>query len=154
MFRWRVGRDPYWDEFHRIQKSLDDLFNVLSGGPRAAAGAPLWSGARLFPLLNVAQYEDRYVVTAEIPGMKTEDLQINIEGDTLSLRGERKPYELAGDASYHRRERAVGAFQRSITLPGNIDPDTVKATYKDGVLTVALQKEKAVKPKQIQISAE
>ncbi len=153
MFRWKLGRDPYWEEFDRLQRSLDDLFGVLSSG-RKPFSTPLWSGARLFPLLNVAQVDEKYVVTAEIPGMKTEDLEIKIEGDTLSLKGERKPYDPGEQASYHRRERATGTFQRSLTLPTKVDADSVKATYKDGVLTVTLQREKATIPKQITITSD
>jgi HSP20 family protein len=153
MFRWKLGRDPYWGEFDRLQRSLDDLFGVLSSGRRPFAG-PLWSGARLFPLLNVVQADERYIITAEIPGMKTEDLEIKIEGDTLSLKGERKPYDPGEQASYHRRERAAGTFHRSLTLPTKVDPEDVKATYKDGVLTVSLRKQKATVPKQITITSD
>jgi HSP20 family protein len=153
MFRWKLGRDPYWEEFGRLQRSLDDLFGVLSSGKRPFS-SPLWSGARLFPLLNVVQADEKYVITAEIPGMKTEDLEIKIEGDTLSLKGERKPYDPGEQASYHRRERATGTFHRSLTLPTKVDPEDVKATYKDGVLTVILRKEKASVPKQIAITSD
>ncbi len=153
MFRWRLGKDPYWEEFDRIQRSMDELFSALNTGRADTSSSP-WSGARLFPLLNVSQNEGVYTVTAEIPGLKTEDLDIKIEGDTLNLKGERKPYDAGQDVSYHRRERAVGAFQRSLTLPTKIDAESVKATYKEGVLMITLQAEKAAEPKQISITSE
>jgi HSP20 family protein len=155
MVRWRLGRDPFWGEFDRLQRELNNLFNALSGtGRKAFTTDPLWSTARLFPLLNVRENEGMYIVTAEMPGMKTEDLEIKIEGDTLSLKGERKASDAGEGASYHRRERATGTFQRSLTLPARVDPESVKATYKDGVLSISMKKEKAAMPKQIQIIGE
>lgn len=160
MAPWRFGSDPLWSEFDRLRRGMDDLFTALTGSrsfsvPRLRElPASLWPQGRLFPLLNVRQADDLYVVTAELPGLKSEDLEINVEGDTLSLKGERKPIELVEGASYHRRERASGKFHRSITLPTRVDADNVKATYKDGVLTVKLPIEKAVLPKHIAINAE
>lgn len=142
MFRWRIGTDLIWRQLDRLQESTDDLFTTLTG-TRRASQERLWRRARLFPPLNVREWEHSFVVTAEIPGMKTEDLEIKIEGDTLTLRGERKLQETGGEARYHRRERAVGTFQRSLTLPGKVDVKNVSATYKDGVLAVTLQKENA-----------
>jgi HSP20 family protein len=153
MFRWRFGTDPTWRELERLQRGMDDLFHAVSGARKPSLD-PLWRGARLFPLLNVRDLDESYVVTAEIPGMKGDDLEIKIEGDTLMLKGERKPEEAGEEISYHRRERATGTFQRSLTLPGKVDAENVSATYKDGVLTVTLQKEKAALPRQIAVKAE
>ena len=86
--------------------------------------------------------------------MKTDDLEIKIEGDTLMLKGERKPQGAGEEISYHRRERAAGTFQRSLTLPVKVDAENVSATYKDGILTVTLQKEKVALPRQITVKAE
>lgn len=154
MLRWKIGGDPLWTEFDRLQKGMNELFNALtSGGPRFKFD-PLWREARLFPLLNVREINHTYVITAEIPGMKKEDLEIKVMGDTVTLKGERKPIDIGEGASYHRRERATGTFHRSITLPTRVEPDAVKATYKNGVLTITLEKEKVAVPKQISITAE
>ena len=153
MFGWSTERGPIWSEFDRLQRGADDLFTALAGYRKPTLEAP-WRRARLFPLLNLKQIENSYVITAEIPGMKTDDLEIKIEGDTLTLKGERKPLELDEGASYHRRERATGSFHRSLTLPTKIDPENVNATYKDGVLTVTLEKEKETLPKQIPVKTE
>ena len=80
--------------------------------------------------------------------------KLRSKGDTLILKGERKAADVGEEASYHRRERATGTFQRSITLPTQIDSEHVRATYKNGVLTVLLPQEKSALPKQISISAE
>lgn len=153
MFVWRTGRDPLWHEFDRLRNEMGTLFNLMGSGRRTWP-SPLWSETRLFPMLNVREMPESFVVTAEIPGMKTEDLEIKIEGDTLTLKGERKPEPVDSEASFHRRERATGAFQRSITLPGKVDSENVNASYKNGVLTVTLYKEKAAVARQITIKTE
>lgn len=153
MIRWRIGRDPLWNELDNLQRRMDGLLNAISSW-RPPAELPLWSSARLFPLLNVSDTGTQYVVTAEIPGIKTEDLDIKIEGDTLTIKGERKAVDGGQNASYHRRERALGVFQRSLTLPKTVDPDNVKATYKDGILTIVLTKSAAAVPRQITITSE
>ncbi len=86
--------------------------------------------------------------------MNSDDLEIKIEGDTLMLKGERKPQEIGEEIRYHRRERATGTFQRCLTLPGKVDAENVSATYKDGVLIVTLQKEKAALPREIVVHTE
>ncbi len=153
MFRWRLGTDPTWRELERLRRGMDESSNSVSGTRRPFLD-PLWRGSRLFPLLNVRDLDLSYVVTAEIPGMKSDDLEIKIEGDTLILKGERKPQEAGEEISYHRRERATGKFQRSLALPGKVDAENASATYKDGVLTVTLQKDKAALPRQITVKAE
>jgi len=145
----RMRRDPWWtQEVDRLRREMDRLVEGVERRPF------LGFETRLFPLLNVGDKGDSFVVSAEIPGMKTDDLEIKIEGETLTLKGERKPQEADAGASYHRRERATGMFQRSLTLPGQVDPDKVNATYKNGVLTVTLVKEKAAIPREITIKAE
>lgn len=153
MYRWRLGRDPFWSDSEGLQKRMDDLMGVLSS-VRPTVGNPMWSPTRLFPRVNVLDLGESFVLSAEIPGMKTDDLDIKIEGDTLSLKGERKPHEIGENASYHRRERPSGTFQRSLTLPSSIDPEKVKATYKDGVLTIVIGKTTSASPKQITVTSE
>lgn len=153
MPNWGITRDPLWGDFNRLRREMDNLFTALTGAPRRI-GEPLWREVRLFPLLNVRRQEDNFVVTAELPGVKTEDLEIKVEGDTLSLKGERRPHDAGEGVSYHRRERTDGTFQRSLALPARIDADNVKASYKNGVLTIMLPIEKAELPKQISVSAE
>jgi len=143
----------YWKRLSDLQHEVDELFNALTGAMRPVR-EPLWRAARLFPLLNVGKTDQGYEVTAELPGIKADDLEIDVVGDTLTLKGERKPVPLDEKASYHRRERATGTFQRSVTLPGRVDGENVKAVYKDGVLTVTLPFEKSTTPKQIHIKAE
>lgn len=153
MVRWRFGTDPFWSELDSLQKRMDGLLNAVTSS-KPLQRLPLWGHARLFPLLNVKDAGTEFVVTAEIPGINRDDLDIRIEGDTLTIKGERKAVEVGENASYHRRERALGVFQRSLTLPSVVDPDNVKANYKDGILSVTLTKSAAAVPRQITISSE
>ena len=153
MFRWRLGRDPIWAEFSRIQRHLDDLARNMGGAARSPF-EHVWRPGAIFPALNVTKWDNSYVVTAEIPGMQAENLDIKVEGETLTIKGERKPENLGEGVSYHRKERATGTFQRSLTLPSNVEPDDVKANYEDGVLTITIPMAKSAQPKQIAVTTE
>ncbi len=153
MYLWRTGRGHLGGELDRLRRDMDDAFSAFAGGRKPWMRSP-WRETRLFPLLNVRETSDSFTVSSEIPGMRREDLEIKIEGETLSLRGERTPDEVQDEASFHRRERVTGAFQRSLTLPGKVDKDKVTATYRHGVLTVKLTKEKNALPKEVKISSE
>lgn len=148
---WITGRNPAWGEFERLRREMDNLFSTFS---RDLSPSSLWRESKLFPLLNVIEKDDAYIVTAEIPGMQSEDLEIKIEGDTMTIKGERKPLELSSNESYHRKERATGVFQRSLTLPGNVDSENVSANYKYGVLRITLNKRKPPKSAQIAVTTE
>jgi HSP20 family protein len=152
MFRWSLARDPIWAEFDRMQRNLDDLARH-TGGITRSPFEHLWRSGTIFPALNVTKVENSYVVTAEIPGMHAENLDIKVEEDTLTLKGERKPDELGEGISYHRKERPSGTFQRSLTLPSNVESEEVKANYADGVLTIKLPMVKTAQPKQITVTS-
>ena len=151
MYLWRVGKDPVRQELERLRREMDGLVSIFSRGSSPWLTSP-WRETRLLPRLNVRETTETFVVSSEIPGMKTENLEIKIEGDTLSIKGERIPSSLGNEVSCHRRERATGAFQRSLTLPMSVDGNEVTATYKNGVLTVTLLKKRATEPKRIQIA--
>jgi HSP20 family protein len=148
MFRRRIGTDRTWLELERLLKSMDDLFNSATGTPRPWMGS-LWSGAQLFPLVNVRGLGHSLVITAELPGIKPDELEIKIDGGILTLRGERKPQDVSDGVRYHRRERTAGTFLRSLALPDKVDVEHVGAAYKHGVLTITLQKTKATLSRQI-----
>jgi HSP20 family protein len=92
-------------------------------------------------------------VRAELPGIKSDDLEITMEKDTLTIAGERKHATEDDSVSYHRREREWGGFRRSFSLPNRVDADKVQARYLDGVLTVILPKAAEARPKQITVQA-
>jgi len=103
------------------------------------------------PSLDVFEEKDTVVVKAEVPGMKKEDIDVSLAGDTLTVSGERKVEEQNKDAETYRSERYFGRFQRSITLPHAVDPNKIQASYRDGILTVTLPKSEEAKRKQIEV---
>jgi HSP20 family protein len=104
------------------------------------------------PAVDLYEDKDNLIVVAEVPGMTKEDIHISLQNDVLTLSGERNQQEKMKDAEIYRAERFLGRFQRTITLPVRINPDQVKATYKDGILTVILPKAEESKPRQIQVN--
>ncbi len=95
--------------------------------------------------------DDAIVIVADVPGLKPEDVEVTLEGDTLTIRGQLKNH--AEDKNYLLRERATGAFERVLTINTAIDPNKVEAHFDDGILTLTLPKAEAVKPKQIKVVA-
>ena len=141
--RWD-WRDPF-EELERMRRQMDRLFEGLSG---RLLGEP---SPGVFPLVNVTESSDNYYVRAELPGVKSSDIDISVTGSSLSISGERKIFSEDEKANYHRREREAGRFSRMINLPGQIDTSKVEARCADGVLSVVLPKSEAAKPKQITI---
>lgn len=134
-----------FQEMERMKSEMDRLFAGLMG--RAPLSA-LDSG--VFPALRVIEEGDRVLVRAELPGFRPEDIEISIEGATLTLRGERKREDM-GNVSYHRRERATGKFQRALTLPVEINADAVEAKCEHGVLKLILPKAEHARPRKIPV---
>jgi len=136
-----------FDELERMRRQMDLLAEGLTRGSwrEPAAG--------VFPLMNVTEDKDNYYVRAELPGLKADDLNISVTGDTLSISGERKISVEDEKAQYHRREREAGKFSRIVSLPAQMDTGKVEAHCNEGVLTVVLPKAEAVKPRQIAVKA-
>ena len=105
------------------------------------------------PAIEVLEKEDKLVVKAELPGMKEEDIDVSIIGDTLTIKGERKTESEIKEEEYYCCERSYGNFSRSIALPSNVDANKIEAEYEDGVLEISLPKAPEVKPKKIAVSA-
>lgn len=142
--RFRTYASP-WGEMERMRREMNRLFSN-------------WPAYRLnpaptYPAMNVWTNEDGAVVTAEVPGMDTEDLNISVVGNTLTVSGDRTPYELQEGETYHRRERGSGSFTRSFELPFDIEPGEVEAKYEKGVLQITLPRAEADKPRKIAIRA-
>lgn len=133
-------------ELARMRKEMDRLF-----GDFMEQDAPLMSSG-VFPALNVSENGDRIYVQAEIPGVKAEDIEVSVEGSTLTLRGERRSEDV-GQVSYHRRERKAGRFHKAIVLSCDVNSDGVQAEYRDGVLKLILAKAEHAKPKKIEVKS-
>jgi len=104
-------------------------------------GAPLPTAPRgVFPAVNLYESEDAYILTAELPGVEPDDIDVSIEGTTVTLRGERRIEFADEQASLHRRERQAGVFRRSFELPVAIEADKAEAVHRNGVLILRLPK--------------
>ena len=143
-----VKWEPF-DELNKIQSRINDLFDDTFGRPRAYAKAP--AGVWL-PPVDILESKDAYLIRAELPGMKKEDFNVEVNDGTLTLTGERKYEEPASGVEYHRVERVAGKFSRSFYLPQTVKQDGIKATYRDGILEVHVPKAEEAKPRQIAIS--
>jgi len=104
-----------------------------------------------YPAINIWTNEDGLFVSAEMPGVRVEDIDISVDGDTLTISGERGSDEVPEGAHFHRKERGFGKFSRTIQLPFAVNAEKVEASFKDGVLNITLPKVEAEKPKQISI---
>lgn len=109
-------------------------------------------GAGVFPQINMTEDAEKFYIRAELPGVKTDDLEMQATAKSLSIAGERKIKTENEGVRYHRRERESGKFSRIITLPMEIEPDRIEAKMQDGVLTIHVPKSAAVKPRQITIN--
>jgi HSP20 family protein len=134
-----------WDPFRDFQREVGRLFETFE---------PLqpWRAARPFPAVNLYDAKERYILTAELPGMAPEDLDLSITGETLTLRGERRRPEGVADESYRRQERQFGRWSRSVTLPERVDGTKVAAQFAHGILTVTLPKAEEARPRQIVVT--
>jgi HSP20 family protein len=135
--------------FDRLTNLRDELDRVFDS-PFGSFFRPHASLSRWNPAVDVYQDKDQFTVYAELPGMKKEEIEISLNGDTLTISGERK-YEGNADQGF-RTERFFGKFQRSLTLPVAVNAEKVNATYKDGILKIVLPKTEEAKPKQIPVS--
>jgi HSP20 family protein len=106
------------------------------------------------PSVDIAEKDNDMVVTAELPGVAQDDVDISIANDILTVKGEKKEEKEVKKDSYHRVERSYGSFQRSIPLPTGVQGDKAKASYKDGVLRITVPKSEEAKPKKIKINVE
>ena len=137
------------DGVNRIQSRINELFEDALGRTRAqqSAAAGVW-----YPPVDILESKDSYLIRAELPGMRNEDLKTEVNEGILTLSGERKLEEPASGVEYHRVERVTGKFSRSFHVPQTVNADGIKATYKDGILEVQVPKADEAKPRRIAIS--
>jgi len=143
MIPWRARK-----ELEALRREMDRLWEGFFG-ERAFEPVEKWS-----PALDLAETKDNLVVTAELPGIDPKDISIDLSGDVLTVRGEKKQEKEEKEENYHLIERRYGSFTRSIRLPVKIDEEKIKASYKNGVLKIVLPKSEEVKKKEIKIKVE
>ncbi|MEO0052870.1 MAG: Hsp20/alpha crystallin family protein [candidate division WOR-3 bacterium] len=141
-----------WDPFREmvsLRDELDRLFDSVFGRLPRERGETYWA-----PPLDIEETEDAIVVRTWLPGMNKEYIRVSLSGDTLTISGERKFESEKKNRTYYRQERIYGKFQRTVTLPAEVEGDKAKASYKAGVLELVLPKSEKSKAKEITIVAE
>jgi HSP20 family protein len=135
-----------WDPFRDFQREMGKLLESLD---------PLqpWRLARPFPPINLYDAGDRYVLTAQLPGVQVEEVDLSITGETLTIRGERKRPAGVSDETYRRQERQFGRWARTVTLPDRVDSAQVAASFAQGILSVTIPKAEGAKPRHISVAA-
>ena len=138
------------NEFYGLRRDLDRFFDSVWGGNGAdepeAARPTVWR-----PSVDISETEGDFVVTADLPGMAREDLDVQVNNGRLTIKGERRRESASNEGNVHRVERAYGTFTRAFDLPTAVNADKIGASYKDGVLTVTVPKAEEAKPKQIEV---
>jgi HSP20 family protein len=141
-----------WNELERMRSDMDRLFRQ-AGASRSRRLAFLpGTGPRRYPLLNLSESDSGYQVVALAPGVDPEAFEVTVKENVLTIAGEKCRTEGVTPEEFHRSERAVGRFVRSIELPGTVDPDQVKASYANGLLSIVLEKHEAAKPRKISVT--
>ncbi len=138
----RAGWDPF-AEMRRLQAEMNQLFE----------GAGAFRARRGYPPVNLWLGENSVVITAELPGLSSDEIDLTVVEDSLTIRGEHKPAASEEQAVWRRRERPTGPFARTVELPFRVDPDRVQARVVNGVLEVELRRPEADAPRKIQVQA-
>jgi len=151
--RWRPSALRERGPSRMLDEAERYMDEILAGWPfrtwrRLPAEEMSWS-----PPVEIYEKDDKFVVRTELPGVKKEDIDISMTGDTLTIRGERKVSREVKEEEYHRCEVCYGSFSRSVTIPAAVDVNKIGATYEDGILELDLPKAREAKPSKIQIKA-
>lgn len=141
LIRWEPAR-----EMMTLREAMDRLFDDAFTRPLSLSGNH-WS----IPAVDMYQTDNEVVVKAALPGIKADEVQINVTGEVITLKGEIKQENESKEKAYHIREQRWGAFERSLVLPTEVVADKAKADFENGILTITLPKAEEVKPKTINI---
>ncbi|MFH0809752.1 MAG: Hsp20/alpha crystallin family protein [Pseudomonadota bacterium] len=139
-----------WNSLRELgfRDDVGHLFDDLGAGWLRPLPDRAW-----IPSLDVSETADSLLVKVELPGIDPRNIDVRVEGNVLSIKGERKQEKEEAEENYHRTERSYGAFRRAIQLPVAIDPDGVSATYKDGVLKLTVPRKDGAHPRRIEVKA-
>jgi HSP20 family protein len=147
---WNMDSLTRWDPFRELEDMQQRLSSVLGRRPQRE-GKESISVAEWAPLVDIAEDEKEYLIKAELPDIKRDQIKVTVENGVLAISGERKFEKEEKGKKYHRIERAYGSFVRSFGLPDDADAEKVNADFKDGILTVHVAKSEAARPKQIEV---
>jgi len=141
-----------WRPFHELKKEMDRLFEEFFG--TKSLFPERWEAIEWVPAVDVSETDTEVIVKADLPGVKPEDIEINIVDNVLTIKGEKKRETEEKKENFYRVERYYGSFMRAIQLPSEVDVEKVKATYKDGVLKIVLPKKAEAARKVIKVEVE
>ena len=145
-FRSLMGVDPFREMFE-LQRSINDLFEgSLGKSSRESAALSAWA-----PAVDIYEDEDSFLLKVELPEVNRDDVKVNLDGNMLSITGERRFEHEDKRDGYHRVERSYGQFYRSFTLPPNVNAAEINAEFKEGLLRLTIPKKEEAKPKQIEV---
>jgi HSP20 family protein len=152
LIRWNPARElgSFPSDVLNMQREINRMFDsffrseIPEGSPLAES---VWT-----PAVDIAEDENGYIVKVELPGVAREQVKITMQDNVLSIKGEKVQENESRTSSFHRTERSYGSFERRFSLPSNVRQDSIDATFKDGILTVALPKAEEAKPKQIEVT--
>lgn len=140
-----------WDPFRDVLTLQNRLNSMFQDYNRGQESGDTLTAASFVPPVDIYEDDHSIVLKLEVPGMKQEDLDIQLENNNLTVRGERKFDKEEKEENFHRIERRYGSFYRSFTIPNTVNPESVKADYDAGVLRIQLEKRPEAKPKQIKV---
>jgi HSP20 family protein len=146
LVRWEPVR-----ELTSLQNEMNRLFNTFFDAPVGSGEQSAPAGRRWIPAMDLVEADDHFVLRADLPGLDQNDVAIEVDGDVLTVSGERRAEHEQRGEGFHRIERSSGAFRRSLTLPDGVDPETVSATFDKGVLEVRIPKPEERKPRRVAI---
>jgi len=142
---WRPISDLMGDVVN-MQSEIDRMFDRFRGGILDESGATAF-----MPPVDITEDETNFIIRAELPGVKKQDVSITVQNGVLTVRGEKKQEVEKKEGNVHRVERSYGTFQRSFTLPTSVKSDKIEASYDNGVLAISLPKSEEAKPKEIEV---
>lgn len=140
--------NPWLDPFDLLTDIQGDINRLFTSSLRRGHTGDIGD---FVPTLELREEDDKFVVHADVPGIDRKDLDISVTGNTLTIKGERKSEEKRKEKGYLYSERRFGSFLRSVELPTEVDAEKIAASYKDGVLEIAVPKSERAKPKQIKV---
>jgi len=141
-----------WDPFRDFAVLQDRMNRVFQDFSRSSGEEGLTAGGKFMPAVDIYEDEHNLTLKVEVPGVDPKDVDVRVENNTLTIRGERNFEKEEKEENFHRIERSYGAFSRSFTLPNSVDTDKVDASYENGVLKITLAKRAEAKPKQLKVN--
>lgn len=145
-WRWRAAQHPLLS----LQREMNSLLEGFFGGEGRAE--PFRGSGAWRPAIDVSETDDAVNIQAELPGLTANEVEVSLAGELLTIKGEKREKKEEQTRSYHRVERSYGSFERTVRLPAAVKADQVEATFKNGLLHIALPKEEEAKPKSVKVT--